>query len=480
MENTRRDALALDPPGLPPAPGLWGMLVTLGLIAATAGAAVVTVNAVPLPEATLPMVFLVAVLVASVAFGFWTGLFAAVTGFAALNFLFTQPLYSFHISRPQDVIALLVFLLVAGLAGLLAGRLHDRAEAARARAEALGVLGALSSDLAEAATTEAALTAALRHLTTLAGQAILVTPQTLNALPVSALAGAERCLRSLQPQPAAAPGWPGDAFGFLPLTAGLALGHGGLTGREAYLRAQAIAALADQTRAALQRLDFAENARAERLRAEAYATRSAVLTSLSHDLRTPLATILGAASALRDLDASLPPEARSDLLTAIEEEAGRLNRHVANLLHLSRLDLGAAPRRDWVDLNDIAGAAVTRARRSFAGAQIVLDLGALPMIRTEGGLVEQALFNLIDNGLAHGKAPVRITSGQDGALWLRVSDAGAGLPPDLRDWVASPDMRPAPGRKGLGLAVAKGIAHHLGGSLTAQDGALTLHLPEAQ
>jgi two-component system sensor histidine kinase KdpD len=300
----------------------------------------------------------------------------------------------------------------------------------------------------------------------------------LDTLPASALAGAERCQRRGQPQPAAAPGWPGEEYNFLPLTEGLAFGYGRLSGREAPRRAQAIAALTDQTRAALQRLDFAERARAERLRAESFATRSAVLTSVSHDLRTPLATILGAASALKDLDASLTTEARTDLLSAIEEEAGRLNRHVANLVQLSRLELGAPPRRDWVDLNDIATAAVNRARRSFAGARIETDLGSLSMVRSDGGLIEQALFNLIDNGLSHGAAPVRVSSGVDDGVWLRVSDAGTGLPAALRDWLNGPDLRPAPGQRGLGLAVAKGIARHLGGSLTAEGAGVTLRLAE--
>jgi two-component system sensor histidine kinase KdpD len=479
VDQTRRDALDLDPQGFPPAPGLWGLAVTLALIAATAGLARLALTVMPVPEATLPMGFLVAVLVASVAFGFWTGLLAAITGFVALNFLFTEPLYSFHISRPQDVFALLVFLLVAGLAGLLAGRLHDRAEAARTRAEALSVLSHLSSDLALATTHDEVTAAALRHLGTLVAPAMLVTPQTMGNLPASALVGAERCLRRGMAEPAAAPGWPGEDYGFLPLAEDLALGHGRLSGREAPRRAQAIAALADQTRAALQRLDFAEKARAERLRAEAFATRSAVLTSVGHDLRTPLATILGAASALKELDANLPPAARTDLLTAIEEEAGRLNRPVATLLQLSRLELAAEPRRDWVDLNDIAMAAATRAQRAFAGARIEFDLAPLPMIRSDGGLMEQAIFNLIDNGLAHGAPPVRISSGLNGGLWLRVDEAGPGLPPALQDWLSSPDLHPAPGQRGLGLAVAKGIARHLGGALTATDSGLTLHLPEA-
>ncbi|NBZ86453.1 DUF4118 domain-containing protein [Stagnihabitans tardus] len=472
-------ALSADLPGWPPAPRPAGLAAALGLVAVTAGLAQLELWALPATEATVPLILLTGVLVSAVAFGFWTGLFAALLAFGALNFLFTEPLFTFHIDRVQDLVALWVFLLVAGLSGWLAGRLHDRAEAARTRAEALVVLGELSHDLMGAETATEVLTAAERHLARLSGAAMIVTPQSLASLPASALAGAERCLRTGQPQPAAAPGWPGSDLGFLSLAPDLALGHGAPSGREAPHRARAIAALADQTRTALQRLDFAENARAERLRAEAFATRSAVLSSVGHDLRTPLATILGAASALRDLDATLTAAARTDLLTAIEEEAGRLNRHLANLLQLSRLDLGAPPRSDWVDPGDIALAAATRARRAFPGARIEITLPPLPMIRSDGGLLEQALFNLIDNGLAHGAAPVRIGGKCDrGSLWLKVSDAGEGVPPLLRAWLDGPDLHPAPGQGGLGLAVAKGIARHLGGRLTAPDGMPLLHLPE--
>lgn len=501
--TTALPSIGLPPetPGWPPAPRLGGALATLALIGGTALLAhlllrVLPGGAVAVPDASLPLFFLSAVLVAAVAFGFWAGMIAAFSGFATLNYLFTPPLYTFHIAAPQDLFTLLVFLLVAGLAGLLAGRLHDRAEAARARAEALAVLGALSAELANAPDAAAAQDVALRHLAELCkGPAFALRldegrPQLARVfgltqeLDAADLAGADRCLRLGRAEPPTAAGWPGSRFGFLPVLAGeapLALGHGALTGPEGPRRALAIAALAEQLRLALQRLEFADHARAERLRAEAEATRSAVLTSISHDLRTPLATILGAASALRELDGALDPAARTDLLRAIEQEAGRMNGHVTNLLHLTRLELSAQARRDWVDLADIAGAAVARARRSFPGGDLRLEPAPeVPMIRAEGGLLEQAVFNLIDNALHHGRGPVtlRVSAGP-GQVMLEVADQGEGPPEPILNWLEGPALRPAPGQRGLGLAVAKAIARHLGGSLTWQGGAFRLGLPQA-
>lgn len=213
------------------------------------------------------------------------------------------------------------------------------------------------------------------------------------------------------------------------------------------------------------------------MRAEAEATRAAVLASLGHDLRTPLATILGAASSLKELD--LSEVARDDLLTAIEEEAARLNVHVSNLLQLSRLELAAPPRRVWVDLADLVTSAATRLRRAVKGADLRLNVGALPMIQSEGGLIEQAVFNLMDNALSHGHGPVTLSSRETAtALTLTIADQGPGLPAALRDWLHGPDLRPPPGQSGLGLAVAKGIARHLGGSLAVTDNALNLSLPK--
>lgn len=484
--------LPKDAPAKPPAPTGLGVAATLVMVALAALA--VALGKPVLPESTWPLVFLIAVLLSAVAFGFWTGLLAAVLAFGGLNFLFTEPVFTLRIAHPQDLIALLVFLLVAALAGLLAGRLHDRAEAARARAESLAILGALSADLAGAEARAKILDCAVRHLAALtSGPAAVLgltegVPQVLAVAPpefepnMTDLQAAERVFRSKRAEAAAAPGWSGSQLDLTPVSLGegvLVLGHIPLVGREAAGRGQAVMALLEQLRLALQRLEFAEKARAERLRAETEATRSALLSSLSHDLRTPLATILGAASSLKELDAQLGPDARADLLTAIEEEASRLNRHVTNLLQMTRLEMGMEMRPDWVDLSEIVAAAMTRAARAWPKAELYADCAVgLPMIHAEAGLLEQAIFNLTDNALHHGTPPVTLRCHAEGAwVVVTVEDCGAGLPPAVAHWITSPDVRPAAGQRGLGLAVVKGIARLNGGTLISRGGSVALTFP---
>jgi two-component system sensor histidine kinase KdpD len=382
---------------------------------------------------------------------------------------------------------------VAALAGLLAGRLHDQAEAATSRAEVLAVLSNLSASLAAAHDEAEVVAIATEHLATLVKgpaatfRAAGTSPDLLSVMPPDyqptpdELQAAER---------AAAEAWAGPRLTLIPLAAtsgaALALGYRPPPfGRESLRRDPAIAVLVHQTGLALQRLDFAARAHAERDRAEAEATRSALLASLSHDLRTPLATILGAASSLRDLQADLSPEAKDDLLTAIVEEAARLSRHVTNLLQMTRLEAAIAPNLVWVDVADVAEAAVVRARRAFPQARIETDLGAsLPMVRAEAGLLEQAVFNLIENAVRHGAPTVRVQAVSADALWVQiiVRDQGIGPPALVRDWLASPDPRPALGVRGLGLAVAKGIARVLAGDLVAApaEAAFILRLPLPQ
>ena len=164
MNEASDDFLAEAAGRWPPPPGGRALAATLALVGGTGLAAKVAMAMLPAhvfaPE-ILPLIFLVAVLISAVLLGFWCGLIAAITGFAALNFLFTEPLYTFHIARFADLVALVEFLLVAAFSGFLAGRLHDRVLAAQARAEALAVLGDLSAALAEAETVDQALKAAL-------------------------------------------------------------------------------------------------------------------------------------------------------------------------------------------------------------------------------------------------------------------------------------------------------------------------------
>lgn len=486
-------------PALPPDPQPWqqpprlaDLAVTLALVVGAAGA--VALAGPALPEAARPLIFLIAVLIAAVRFGFWTGMIAAALAFFSLNFLFVEPTHTFRIARLQDVVALAVFLLVAGLAGALAGRLHDQAQAAQDRALVLRALSDASADLARPGTAAEVTARLLPHLAALTGAPTFAVgsgaPALIAAHPPGAepgpatLQAADRALRRMR----ADPGVIGDGPPIViqpvaDLAAGrLVLAHGlpPQPGRARAIRLAAAEDLARQLALALQRLEAEARAQAESLRAEAEATRSALLASLSHDLRTPLATILGGVSALKMLKADLSPEAEADLLTAVEEEAQRLSRHVENLLQMTRLESGIAPLRTWVDPADVARAALNRIARAYPLARIEADLPSdLALVRSDPGLLEQALFNLAENAIRHGGGAVSVTARIEGStLDLTVSDPGPGLPPALADWLAGAGTRPAPGQRGLGLAVCKGIARALGLGLSAGPGArITLSLP---
>lgn len=435
-----------------------------------------------LPTESLHLICLVAVLISAVAFGFWSGLIAAALAFLGYNFFFVEPLHTLSVARPEDMIALGVFLLAAGLTGFLAGRMREEAAAARHRAELLEAVSAFTADLAAAATQEMIEVTALRHLArAVNGEAALLRPDGAlggvhadNRLIVAEtvppglqiesvdMQTADRAIRYGTAQPATARGWEGSRFSFHPLHHDAVLALVADPGGRFRTRAceQAITAILDQAERAIERLTLARAAAEARDRAEREAQRAALLASLSHDLRTPLATILGSVTSLRQLDATLAPDARADLLLAIEEEAGRLSRYVANLLHMTRLRSGLLPRLDWIDPTDVAHAAVRRARAAFPGRSIVTGSdGEIPLLRTDAMLLEQALFNLIDNAVKFSAAdePVRLlASVADGAVAITVTDQGPGIPPS----------HDPPSGAGLGLTICRGITAVLGGSLT--------------
>ena len=194
---------------------------------------------------------------------------------------------------------------------------------------------------------------------------------------------------------------------------------------------QAVGAVLNHAGIALARLEHAKEAAAAQKSMEQERIRNALLSSLSHDLRTPLATILGAVTSLRELGPSMPEEARADLLAAIEDEAGRLSRFVSNLLDMTRVEAGAlSVQRDWVDLGDVCRAAAARARRVYPGLQLTIDLAAnLPLAFADAGMLEQVLFNLLDNAAKYGAPPVALSAGPTAVgVSLSVTDEGPGIP----------------------------------------------------
>lgn len=440
-----------------------------------------------LPEPSGLFLFFVAVLLAAVRFGFWIGIATAIAAFTLFNFLFVPPLYTLAIAKPGDLLVLAEFLCVAGLTGFLAGRLREEANAAKSRAAVLEVLSAFASDLAEANAPLAVEQALALHATALANGPALVLhedadpldPQLAGLQPED-LQAVERAFRRQTPQDAAEPGQHGGRFTFLPLMQQgqvvLVLGYHRLEVQrpDRLARAAAIEVICHQANFALERLRYAQAAEDSRTAATREQLRAALLTSLSHDLRTPLATILGAITSLRQLGATLPPAARDDLALAIEEEAQRLASYVDNLLHMTRLQAGVALRPIWLDPADVVAAAVTRARRAFPAAQITADLPDLPMIRAESALLEQCLFNLIDNAVKFSAPPVRVAitaAVQPATLTLTVTDHGPGIAAEALAQIFTPFFRANPKLPGtgLGLTICHGIIAALGGGLTAES-----------
>lgn len=455
-------------------------LVASTLIVLTAALAAAGLRPL-LPPGSIALIFLVAVLFSAVLFGLWTGIAASGLAFLAYNFFFVEPVLTFRVALAEDFLALSVFILVAGLTGTLAGRLREQATAAQERARLLEHLSQLSSTLGAVVSEDEARQALLHCLHVLTGRPALIVDHSLSADPPMSpddLQAADRVLRHGTAQVATASGWSNGRYSFYPLVIDLdaPLVVGVFRASPSPDLDKAVMSAIEQTGAALLRLRLGRLASEARMQAERESLRSALLSSLSHDLKTPLATILGSVTTLRELASALPEAARDDLLAAIEEDARRLNAYVGDLLHMTRLQAGLDLRLDWVDPRDILDAAVARIRRANPGRIIITPVDpALPLIRTDASLLEQALFNCIDN--ANGIAPEGTTitvalRRENDALRFSVKDEGPGVPADDKHRIFEPFQRGETGAAngtGLGLAITKGIVQALDGNLGVES-----------
>jgi two-component system, OmpR family, sensor histidine kinase KdpD len=235
--------------------------------------------------------------------------------------------------------------------------------------------------------------------------------------------------------------------------------------------------LSDQTALAIERLHLAEEADRSRVAAETEKLRTALLTSISHDLRTPLASILGSASSLKAYRDSLGAGEQDELIGTIQEEAERLNHFIANLLDMTRLESGAlAPNLALIDLDDVVGSVLRRAPTQNHRLALELEQG-LPMLKLDPVLFEQVLFNLLDNAAKYASAGTTITlraRREGGAVRVEVMDEGPGLPEEDRERIFDKFYRVRAGDKkragtGLGLAIARGFMEAMGGTITAAN-----------
>jgi signal transduction histidine kinase/DNA-binding response OmpR family regulator len=238
-------------------------------------------------------------------------------------------------------------------------------------------------------------------------------------------------------------------------------------------------ALTDQGALAIERVHLVEDIDRVQRTAETDRLRAALLTSISHDLKTPLAGVLGAAGALRDLSASLDASAKADLVATIIEESERLNRFIANLLDMTRLEAGAVvPNAALHDLGEIVGSALERARKILAKHRLEVAMSAdLPMLSVDAVLFEQVLFNVLDNAAKYAPpdTTIRIQSWRDAkTAGLQILDEGAGIPQEDLERIFDKFYRVRKGDQvragtGLGLAISRGFIEALHGTITAAN-----------
>ena len=341
----------------------------------------------------IALVFLMAVLSSAVSGGMWPALFASVASAMAFNFFFLEPVHSLTIHDPEIVVALFVFLGVAVVASNLAGRVQRQAVAARVRARMTEGQYQFSKKLAGAGTLEDVLWASVYQIASMLTVRVVVLMPEDGRLAVRAAYPPDDTLAEAD---IAAAHWawehdlsagrgadtlPGAKRLYLPLRTGRTrIGVIGLdSDRQGPIltpeQQRLLDALADQAALAIERIQLVADVDNARLAAEADKLRSALLTSLSHDLRTPLASILGSAGTLRDYGATLPEADRTELLSNVIDEAERLNRFIANLLDMTRLEAGAAlVTASPHFIGDIIGSALRRAARLLEHHRVDLAL----------------------------------------------------------------------------------------------------------
>ncbi|GLK86288.1 sensor histidine kinase [Ancylobacter defluvii] len=474
-----------------------------GELARAAAYAVVTVAAAALigtgiqrimPLSNVSLLFLMAVVVSAIRAGYGAAFLAAVLSGLAYNFFFIPPLYTFTIASPHEVFAFIVFLLAALLAGGLASRVSEQARAARARAAALQSLYDFSRKLSGNAEADDVLWAAVSQLhESFNRPAVLLTPQNGTValaaawppdadLEVGDMSAARWAFEHKEPAGRDTGTLPSSRWQFRPMTSP----HGvvGILGLrwdgEPFDGAAEpmLAAILDQTAIALDRARLAQQSIAQAARLQGDSLRTALLSSISHDLRTPLATITGSVTSLRQLGDRMDKASRDDLLATIEEEGGRLSRFVSNLLDMTRIEAGTLEtRRDWIEVGDVIRAAVERCARYYPHLAIDVSIAAnLPLMQGDSVLLGQVLFNLLDNAAKYAAGePVKIFArAEGGEIVISVTDSGKGIAPGDLDKVfekffrpGTPDGRP-PGT-GLGLSIARGFVDAMGGTIKAES-----------
>jgi two-component system sensor histidine kinase KdpD len=457
-----------------------------------AGLAIAMVTAVCLVAfdyislADITMLYLIAIMLAAL-LGRGPSLLAASLAVAAFDFCFVPPRYTFAVSDIGHILTFAV-MFASGIAiSTLTLRIRRQERDAIEREQRTAALLAFTREVASATTVADVAAVTARHVE----DALDVAAAVLVPDPDEGLVAAAG-LAPLAAQEIVVARWafehrtiaghgtdtlPAARALCVPLVDGkLALGvlaiqrRPGTPVRLGVEQRHLIDAIARQTAVAVSRVVLGEQAREAALRARTEELRSALLSAVSHDLRTPLAVITGAATTLRDDADRLTVSARAELLASIVDDARRLERVLANLLQLSRVETGFTPAREWVPAEELVGAALTRLEDALGDRKVELDVEPDLLLSIDPVLFEQVLINLIENAIKHGAPPLTVRARRRGEdVRIEVSDRGNGLPPDSgRLFEKFVRASKAPG-VGLGLAVVRAVVEAHGGTVSGEN-----------
>jgi two-component system sensor histidine kinase KdpD len=455
-------------------------LVSAAAVAVVGLAAHVLTRFVPLPHVSI--LFLAAVLTTAALWGFWPSVFAAGLSVAAGSFFFYSPIYDFRVADAQDVADLVVFVIVAAFTSRLAASVRARALEARRRQQNISKLLDFSERLAGSTSDGELGAAVLEHLAPVLGRPVYLLLLEEGRLAAAAspadtpLAQEVRdaAARVIAGEPAGLAGWRLERLATAHGAAGVvAAREPGPGADEEYARALLGHAALGLERARLRR-EIAD----ARLGAQGEALREALINSVSHDLQTPLAAILGSASALESFGEHSEARVRHELVATIRDEAERLTSYIENVLDLTRVRAGPiAARLELVELADIVNAALRRKQKALDGYAVQVALPAdLPMLRLDLFLMEHALANVLDNAAKFAPPGSRLDIAarvDNGGVVLDVTDRGSGIRDEdlarvFDAFYRGAAVAAAPGAgTGLGLAICRAFVEANGGSVRA-------------
>jgi two-component system sensor histidine kinase KdpD len=448
----------------------WLPWLLRGGVASLAPPGIVTLGVllpVEIPTTTAALCYVLAVVVAAAVGGLVSGLVASVCSFLALNFFFTPPFHTFAVEETADLVALAVFLAVSATVGTMLSRvLEQRARAERREREAR-LLHHLGSRLRSGVPTEEVLRSLARSVTDLFGLARCEITSPLADGPIvaqgsgGATTGSREEIIPIAVQDR-------ELGRIVAVPDG---GHPALTTEERGV----IQTLASQVALAIDGMRLSSEAEAARVEAETNRLRAALFSSVTHDLRTPLASITASVSSLLEEESPLQGADRRDLLETIDQEAGRLNRVIGNLMDLSRMRAGAvAPTKAPAAIDELIEGVVARSGSLLKDHDIRLMLrDDLPEVPMDLGQIDQALTNVLENAARFTPPGRRITVGAAhwrGGVQVRIADRGPGIPREERERVFEPFVRgDGSSGTGLGLAIARAIVEAHGGTMHVAD-----------